>query len=237
MDKLTNNAIKECKYKFKTLSFDSDEHKFVKNFYNSTFSTVYPQKFSEMASFDVYKIIESNPAVILKEKRNNLMLFHGTSSRRVKGILTEGFKNSENGFFGKGVYMTDCSPIAHEYSIGKYMTDCVGAAALYCGRFNENSYIFVNEVLKSESLKLIKHSRNERKFKRNSKPEHQFEKHVYGGSQQLTEKNFKEDTLGRKYRNVAVGEPDVYLADESLVVPRYLVVIGPTPMYLSQFTI
>ena len=230
MNKL--NTIKESKYKFEKLSCDSDEHKIVKDFYDkTTLTTTMPDQLP--VNYDVYKIIESNKAKILKEKRNNLMLFHGTSSRRVKGILTEGFKNSENGFFGKGVYMTDCSPIAHEYSIGKYMTDCVGAAALYCGRFNENSYIFVNEVLKSESLKLIKHSRNERKFKRDSKPEHQFEKHVYGGSQQLTEKNFKEDSLGRKYRNIAVSEEDEYVADESLVVPRYLIVVCPTPMYLN----
>ena len=58
---------------------------------------------------------------------------------------------------------------------------------------------------------------------------------MYEGSQKLTEKDFKKDALGRKYRSVAVSGEDVYLADESLVVPRYLIVIGPTPMYLSQF--
>ena len=102
------------------------------------------------------------------------MPFHGTSSKRVKGILTEGFKNSEKVFFGKGVYMTDCSHKAYDYCIGKYITDCVETSALYCGKYNENSYIFVNEVLESDSLKSIKHSRNESKFKHHSKPEHQF---------------------------------------------------------------
>ena len=156
------------------------------------------------------------------------MLFHGTSKAAVQGILTEGFKNSEKGLFGRGVYMTDLSSTARHHGLLKSMTDCLGNAALYCSRFNENTHIFVNEVLESHNMWIIEHSRNESMFDRYSKPEHQFEKHVYERSQSLTEEDFKKDFLGRKYRNVAVGEPGEYLADKSLVIPRYLIEIGST---------
>ena len=231
MNILTNNTEKGYQYKCEKLDCDSVEHKIVKDFFDitTTTSTSYRQKFLEIASFDVYKIIESNPTKMLKEKRNNLMLFQGTNSKGVEGILTEGFKNSTKGWFGKGVYMTDYSYTANSYcSWDIYMTDCSGTAAVHCGSFNENNYIFVNEVLESDSLKTIKHSRNEDMFDCDFKPENPFERHIFQESQKLNENDFKKDTLGRKYRNVAVSVEDKYLADESLVVPRYLIVIDST---------
>ena len=33
----------------------------------------------------------------------NLMLYHGTSEKGATGILKKGFRNSEKGWFGKGV--------------------------------------------------------------------------------------------------------------------------------------
>ena len=35
--------------------------------------------------------METSPVKTLKEKRNNLMLFHGTNVKGEKGILSEGF--------------------------------------------------------------------------------------------------------------------------------------------------
>ena len=64
------------------------------------------------------------------------MLYHGTSQKGVTGILKEGFRNSEKGWFGKGVYMTDCSHTALKYfSMAE--------------KYSYNRYIFVNEVLES----------------------------------------------------------------------------------------
>ena len=235
MNILTNKTEKSYKYKCEKLDCDSVEYKIVKDFYDKTtvskklssrYLQIYPQPTD---GFNVYKIIESNKTKMFKEKRNNLMLFHGTNSKGVEGILTEGFKNSTKGWFGKGVYMTDCSSIARSYcSWDIYMTDCSGTAAVHCGSFNENNYIFVNEVLESDSLMTIKHNRNEDMFDRDFKPENPFERHIFQESQKLNENDFKKDTLGRKYRNVAVSGEDEYLADESLVVLRYLIVIDST---------
>ena len=120
------------------------------------------------------------------------------------------------------------------------MTDCSGTAKSYSGSYRTNNYIFVNEVLDSNNLKTFKHDRNQRFYDRDFKPEDPFVKHFYDFSQQPTEKDYKEDACGRRYRNVAVvgvGAEDEYLADESLVVPRYLIVIGPTPRFLKNFKI
>ena len=228
---ILKNIKNDHKYKCEKLGVDSDELKTVRDFFNTT--TANSTKRDNSPGFNVYKVMETDPSKQLEEKSNNLMLFHGTNSKGVEGILTEGYKNSKKGCFGKGVYMTDCSDTAGKYCISKSKTDSSGTAEL----FDKNIYIFVNEVLESGSLKIIKHSKIEMKFERYFKPKHSFEKHVYEGSQKLTEKNFKEDDLGRKYRNIAVkneSELDEYVADENLVVPRYIIVISAAKMSLNN---
>ena len=87
----------------------------------------------------MYKVNERNIVKTEGKKSNNSMLYHGTSEKGVTGILKEGFRNSEKGWFGKGVYMTDCSEIALNYN-KKFNV------------FAHNFYTFVNEVLESEKL-------------------------------------------------------------------------------------
>ena len=228
MDIILKNIKNDHKYKCEKLGVDSDEWKTIRDFFNRT--TANSTKWEYSPGFNVYKIMETSPSKQLEEKRNNLMLFHGTNIKGVEGILKEGYKNSKIGWFGKGVYMTDCPNTAWNYSNGKSMAVTSGNAATFFSSFDENTYIFVNEILDSGSLKIIKHSKNsnnERMFDRDFKPKHMFERHVFGVSQKLTEKDFKKDDLGRKYRNVAIkngSEVDEYVADESIVLPRYLIV-------------
>ena len=54
-----------------------------------------------MQNFQIFKVIENNPVETLNEKRNNLMLFHGTKEQSVNNILKNGFKDSEKGWYGK----------------------------------------------------------------------------------------------------------------------------------------
>ena len=87
----------------------------------------------------MYKVNERNLVKTEGKKITNLMLFHGTSQKGATGILKEGFRNSEKGLFGKGVYMTDCLDTAIDYSKNLNVKA-------------HNFYIFVNEVLESEKL-------------------------------------------------------------------------------------
>ena len=159
---------------------------------------------------------ENNPIKTVNEKRNNLMLFHGTNKNAVTGILKEGFKNSKRGWFGQGVYMSDCSNIARTYS-EQYNRD--GG--------DSSHYMFVNEVLGSDKLEVFEYDRITNRNDVDTELTHPFEKHMCKLSRKLIEDNYKKDLLGRKYRNVVVdinSYKDEYVADESVTIPSYLIV-------------
>lgn len=207
----TNNLLK---YKHDELNSSSPEYKFIKNFFDATKNVTSSHK--APADFKVYKITENSPTKVLENKHKNLMLCHGTSVKGVNGILKDGFKNSEKGLFGRGVYMTDCSCEACTWS---------GIRMKGLNIF----LVFVNEVLVEEKLHTLDHDNpNNRLSKdfRYSTPEYLCEKHVLKNSQQITEAEYKEDALGRRYRNVPHNSSthlDEYVADESVTVPRYLI--------------
>ena len=190
------------------LNTSSDEYKLVKYFFDTNCSEA-----NAISDFKVYRIFENNEdSTVANESRNNLMLMHGTKKENVEGILKKGFINSKEGKFGQGVYMTDCSDVAFHRCLVSRDT----------GGYK---YIFVNEVLESEKIKVVNH-----KFhafnKADTKPEDKFQKHEMEGSKQLSEKDYRVDAQGRRYRNVShnwVIMHDEYLADESITIPRYLI--------------
>ena len=195
------------KYDFELLDSNSDEFKCIKEFISIT-STDYLQKLLQ-----IHKVFEINPTNSTVTKRNNLMLFHGTNEKGVERILKEGFKNSEKGCFGKGVYMTDCSTIAVNYS-----------RRVTSNRSNKIRFVFVNEVLKSDTLKTFVFGKHPPVT--DIKPKYQFEKHAYLATQQVAKDYYKKDALGRKYRNIPhnLNTPvDEFVADESITIPKYLI--------------
>ena len=216
MDVKTNNSNEVSKYKCRELRSSSIQYKLVKSFFETTKceSTLYATSKGPTQNFKVYKIIENRPTTTVHKKRKNLMLFHGTNERGVEGILKEGFKNSKKGTYGQGVYMTDCSHLACDYS------DLLL-------EYNGDRYVFVNEVLESEKLQTYEYESYV--YGHNtSKPDDLFEKHVIEASKQPTVSDYKEDSVGRRYRNIPHDQftsQDEYLADESIVVPRYLIEI------------
>ena len=70
-------------------------------------------------------------------KKLKLLLLHGTKGSNIQGILKEGFKPSENGKFGPGVYLTNDYRTARHYG-GCYVNDR--------GTVKKNIYLFVNEI-------------------------------------------------------------------------------------------
>ena len=232
MDTQTNKKV--YKYKLEELSSDLDEHKFIKDFYDTTReaslnnSAWLPIQIP-YSDFKVYKITENLPSSVLNEKGKNFMLFHGTKKEHVDSILKEGFKNSQKGWFGRGVYMTECSSVARSYTSNDPFYLFTGG--LRC--------VFVNEVLQSEKLQTLK--RNMFHCDIYTKPEHSFEKRVLKASEQPTEDDYKEDALGRRYRNVKFSGPeslrDEFIADESIVVPRYLIEVKETSVNIMENSI
>ena len=114
------------------------------------------------------------------------------------------------------------------------MTECLDVAFGYTqNKIKDSSKsplrtIFVNEVLESEKLKVVK-------FKTiigsgdTYEELHQFRKHQYIESQQPTRKGYKKDSLGRMYRSFSIDGNlfDEYVARDSLTIPRYLIVFQP----------
>ena len=193
-------ADKSWKYNAQLLDPNSDEFKFVENFFETTATK--SERIGHPEVLQIYKVVEQNKGETDGGSKN-FMLFHGTTSNPAL-ILQKGFINSTHGKFGRGVYMTDCSDFA----------------ALYA-----KSYIFVNEVLESRNLKTIVHDHGYHGYSGET-AEFAFAKHVRGVERVwLGEEEYKTDVQGRRYRNVAshgIMEEE-FVADSELVVPRYLI--------------
>ena len=225
MDPITNNET--CKYKHEELGCESDEYKFIKNFYetNHDFSPLNSLQNTKLVApnnLKVYKISENSPTTIIEEKCNNLMLFHGTNERNVNGILNKGFINSVQGRLGKGVYMTECASTARSHSLKNTNGN------------TSNTCIFVNEVLESEKMQISKLYNRKTDFE----PDHKFEIHAPFSSKTAI-KDYKKDALGRRYRNgvndwLGFALFDVFLADESLVIPRFLIVVASDELIVED---
>ena len=201
---------KSFKYDLEKLDSTSDEFMLVNDFFATT-KVCTSNRFHylpEVKDLRIYKVIENNPIKSVGGKRNNLMLFHGTTRTRAAGILKEGFKNSKRGWYGKGVYMTECSEVAFSYSL-----------------LNTVDYtIFVNEVLESEKLQTFEIGYVTGDI--DTPLENPFNKHIHTSSPQVTEENYKEDHNGRKYRNIGHDDRsicDEYVAAEGVTIPRYLI--------------
>ena len=210
------------KYKLKRLGLNEGEFKSIKEFFDLTVYPVRNKELCQIKDFRIYKVFENNPRKTEDKKSNNLMLFHGTNKESATGILKTGFENSESGWFGKGVYMTDCSDVAQEYAFDKNDDNLVGSRF-----FN---YIFVNEVLESEKLQIHIYDNDLFEMDEGNTAEllHPFQKHVRPYSPQLTEGDYKKDLMGRKYRNKKIdslNEHDEFVADEKITIPRYLIAL------------
>ena len=205
-------------YHLKKLDTTSREYKLVKEFYDVTCinsKEIYCD--CKVLEFQVCKVIENKPMEAAGS--NNMMLFHGTSKNGVQAVLNGGFKNSERGWFGRGLYMTESSYIAYGYT---YKHNG--------GLHKADNFIFVNEVLESEKLQTFVYNSPFDIRENDSTPSNAFNKHVRKESPQieLTEENYKKDLEGRQYRNVAIhgnGLLDEFVAEASVTIPRYLIII------------
>ena len=202
---------KRYKYSLELLDNTSDEFKFVKDFIFTTKSRNFTGR--TLKDFKICKVVEKKPVKAVNVKRNNLMMFHGTSLESASGVLKKGFKNSKSGQYGKGVYMTECSSNAFFWAFIK-------------NYYKNYNCIFVNEVLGSKELQKIKFSN--RSGTHFSLPlRNPFSKYIYKFSRrQPTKTKYKKDSLGRRYvANTYISPADEYVADASVTIPRYLVLL------------
>ena len=183
-----------------------------------------PKPFMDLKQAKIYKIkcnVESGDS---DYKLGNCMLFHGTSRENSRKILEVGYKNSAGGYFGRGVYMTESIDYAAHYSIRK--TNSKILLTPNCVKKNMSFYIFVNEVAEPRSLKVEKYesycslSNNNYVF-----PKHPFCKYI---NKLSPERKIEIDDEGRfnsDEKMPGLSLLDEYVADCSLVKPRFLIKI------------
>ena len=213
MDNITDKSFK---YGLEKLDSTSNEFNLVKNFFVSTKESEDDSYdyLHQGTSFQIHKVNERSSKQPVEEKSSNLMLFHGTTQKGAAGILKEGFKNSKKGWFGKGVYMTDCSSTAVDYSIMSKKSH------------DSFSPVFVNEVLESQKLQTFEFDVSKGMKNHNTPLKNPFNKHVQKSSRQPTEDDFRKDGKGRKYRNIEhdhISADDEFVAEENVTIPRYLI--------------
>ena len=92
--------------------------------------------------------------------------------------------------------------------------------------------MLVNEVLESEKLQtkaqefVYDEYVDSEPEDHDAEPDHPFVKHVYDEELQAAEEDYRKDALGRRYRNVNHNdhsELDEFVADENIVITRYLI--------------
>ena len=93
----------------------------------------------------IFRVIPNNKALI-KSKTSScskVLLLHGTKAPNVEGILKTGFKPSQKGLYGPGVYLTDSLNYACGY--GECFAQDKGIVKKY-------RYVFVNKVERTYEL-------------------------------------------------------------------------------------
>ena len=189
-----------------------------------------PESFVNLKHAKIYKI---NGDGFDSDEINfgKCLMLHGTSFECSRKILNEGYKSSAYGYFGKGVYMTESLDIAVQYSARKTLNDWNEE---FCEDNIPTTYVFVNQVFKPKSLKIKKYA-SYHIMKNNCQPlKHPFCKHMH---QDSTNRKMKMDTEGRYHIKVpGLSLLDEYVADDSLVIPRFLIEIEPSGFDFNKFT-
>ena len=192
------NDSKNSLYYLEVLAESSHDYRLIEKSFNNT-GNMYSKTSNEMevSIKNIYRVRSRLPKMI--KHSSNILVFHGTPRRNVPGILTSGFKSSDYGQFGPGVYHSNFVTKCLHYS------SCLGS--------NKDFFIFVNELpfnyLSEKSVE--------------GPPETYCCKYLCSDDKQLEE--YERDSEG-SFINIAVDRIDdlpEFVASSNIVVPKYLV--------------
>jgi hypothetical protein len=187
-----------------------------------------PESFVNLEHAKIYKIKHYGESD--EFKLGECMMLHGTSFDCSRKILNQGFKNSAYGYFGSGVYLTESIDIAVHYSIRKTLKDWQRPhSESKCIK----TYVFVNEVVEPKSLKVEKYGRYFELKQISTAPKHPFVKHMHQCS---PDRKVQIDARGRACRKIqGLSLLDEFVADCSLVKPRFLIEIDPSGFDYNKY--
>ena len=127
----------DFKHELELLDYDDPDYTFVHDSLGCSNKNVAVVKYKKPK---IYKIKTSNESSLgpIVSDASSLLLLHGTVGQCVQGILKEGFRPSQCGSCGPGVYLTNSFEIASCY--GRCFVSEEGVA-------QRISYFFVNKVM------------------------------------------------------------------------------------------
>ena len=139
IDKYDNNSI----YALEEMASTNDDYILIKKCFEGTTSNV-----PEAITSKIYRVVRCGSGETSERKSDNLMFFHGTSSKNAIEILDKGFKPTIQGKNGHGVYLTEFASCAVSFAGWKIVKNILRNADM-----DDNLlFIFVNEILQSEKL-------------------------------------------------------------------------------------
>ena len=217
-----NNYNSVCKYDMEKVDKSSDEYIRLELLLRKGRCEQSKGAF-QWQSVDIWRLKDTTSRDSFEDYSENLMLFHGTSDINAAKIIKNGFVNSAYGYFGKGLYMTECSDMACHYSNRQMLWK---SESQYETRAN---CIFYNEVMESENLDIKKYD-SYMNLKNISDPvKYQFRKYMHKSSPEaIKEFDYTRDDQGRYYRCRKIDNcslADEYVADASLIKPRYVIIL------------
>ena len=159
---LKNN--KDDKYSLTEVDPRSLEYKeLIKNFKITSISTFGPMvSFSDIIIYQVKENKKADSWLCPKTKHPNLCLLHGTTFESSVKIVQEGFKNSNSGMFGRGVYLTQSVDVASLRAQHKQDRQKLKDQSKHC-------CIFLNEILGSSRMESKVFDSSKMKTKKNYK--------------------------------------------------------------------
>ena len=139
IDKYDNNSI----YALEEMASTNDDYILMKKCFEGTTSNV-----PEAITSKIYRVVRRGSGETSERKSDNLMFFHGTSSKNAIGILEKGFKPSIQGKHGPGVHLTEFASCAVNFAGTKIVKNLLRNADIE----DNLLFVFVNEILQSEKL-------------------------------------------------------------------------------------
>ena len=201
------------KYNIRSLRSTTEKYKILIQCFNSSIVKDYGPLYT-IEEIKIYRVRETNSENFSDKNNNNLVLYHGTSFNNSAGILKNGFRISQRGYYGQGVYLTECTDLAIHYS--RRQNNISGS--------NEKNYVFMNEVFNKNDLKtpVFPISTN---VSSTSPLTHSLIKYEFKRSLNKSKKHYIFDSNGLKYRSSPVNiwsSMDEYVTAADSLKPRYL---------------
>ena len=202
------------KYNLRPVRSTTEKYKFLIQSFNSSIVKDYGPLHT-LEEMQIYQVRETNLENVSDKNnnKNNVVLYHGTSFDNSAGILQNGFRISQRGHYGQGVYLTECTDLAIHYS--RRQNNISGS--------NEKNYVFMNEVVTKKHLITCVFPIPPKS--KTSPLTYSFTKYYFKRSINENKKHYIFDSNGLKYRSSPVNiwsSMDEYVTAADSLKPRYL---------------